>query len=163
MIEGLVLEERHVELVGHERRANVVRECRVALHRWQVARAATFVGHRVLLVDAESKGRVVVEEERGDVVVVDHDEHVGLGVADPLLDRHVCLEDGRPDRIVLLLLVVGEPDGGCVRRCHCSDDPGHGSSCHCLVFTARSSLPGLHCLVFTARRRAPSPASHIVA
>jgi hypothetical protein len=51
--------------------------------RRQVARAAAFVGHLVLLAHAERESRVVVEEERGDVVVVDHEQHVGLALRQP--------------------------------------------------------------------------------
>ena len=78
MVERLALEEGHVELVGHQRCADVRGERRVALDRRQVAGAAALVGDRVLLADAEREGRVVVEEERRDVVVVDVEQHVGL-------------------------------------------------------------------------------------
>ena len=64
--------------VGGERRGDVAGELGVALDRRQLARPAALIGHRVLLADAEREVRVVVEEERGDVVVVDEEQHVGL-------------------------------------------------------------------------------------
>src|SRR6185437_2851955 len=100
-------------------------ELRVALDRGQVARAAALVGDRVLLADAEGEGRVMVEEERRDVVVEDVDDRVGLLLAEPVLDRLERLEDGRPRGVVLLVLVVGEANGRRVRCRNAPDDPGH--------------------------------------
>src|SRR5690606_8576562 len=66
VVEALVLEIREVELVGDERRGDVLRELRVALQRRQIARAAALVGDGERLADAEREVRVVVEEERRD-------------------------------------------------------------------------------------------------
>ena len=71
MVERLVLEERHVELFGHQRLTDVMREARMPGDRRQVARAAAFVGDLVAVADAERERRVVIEEERRDVIVVD--------------------------------------------------------------------------------------------
>ena len=112
MIEALLLEERQVELIRGEAVGHVAREGGVALDGRQIARAAAFVGHPVLLADAQREVRVVVEEERGDVVVVDEEQHVGLLLGEPSLDRLVAGKDGRPHRILLLLRVEREADGG---------------------------------------------------
>ena len=45
-----------------------------------------------------AKCRVVIEEERGDVVVEDEEQHVRLLLGQPALDRLIALEDRRPDR-----------------------------------------------------------------
>ena len=63
VVERPVLEERHVELVGHERAAEVRGEGRIAFDRRQVARAAAFVGDRPARAHAECERGVVVEEE----------------------------------------------------------------------------------------------------
>jgi hypothetical protein len=86
--------------------------------------AASF-GDLVFLADAEGEGRVVVEEERRDVVVEDVDDRVGLLLLEPVLDRLERLEDRRPRRVVLLVLVVGEANGRRVRCRNAADDPGH--------------------------------------
>jgi hypothetical protein len=86
---------------------------------WPIWRA------RPLLADAESEGGVVVEEERGDVVVVDEQQHVGTALPDPVLHRPEVFEDRCPGRVVLLVLVDGEADGGGVGGSDAADDLGH--------------------------------------
>ena len=125
VVKRLALEVGQVELVGDQAGGDVRGELRVALDRGQVAGAAALVGDRVLLADAEGEGRVVVEEERRDVVVEDVDDRVGLLLAEPVLDRLERLEDRRPGRVVLLVLVVGEANGRRVRCRNAADDPGH--------------------------------------
>src|SRR5690606_14194448 len=73
------------------------------------------VRHRIRLADPEREVRVVIEEERRNVVVVDEEQNVGPLRRKPLLHRLVALENGSPDRILLLARVEGEPDGGGVR------------------------------------------------
>jgi len=90
-----------------------------------VARAAALVRHRVGVADAERERRVVVEEERGDVIVVDEDERVRPLLGEPLPDRHVGREDRPPDGVVGGLPVVGEADGRGVRGRDRTDDSGH--------------------------------------
>ena len=63
MVQRLVAEEAHVELVGHQALADVTRQRCMAADCGQIARVATFVGHAVLVVDPQGKGAVVVEEE----------------------------------------------------------------------------------------------------
>jgi hypothetical protein len=110
VVQRLVLEEGHVEFVGHQRLAEVARQCRVAGHRRQVARAA-LIGGLVAFADPQREGRVVVEEERGHVIVVDDQQHVGLFLRQPLLHRLVSREDGRPRSVLLLVGVQREADG----------------------------------------------------
>ena len=112
MVQRLLLEEGHVEFIGHERAADVARQCRMAAHRRQLAGAATFVGDLILVAHAQRKGRIVVEEEGGHMVVVDHQQHIRLLFLEPLLYRFVGLEDGRPDLVVLLVGIEREADGG---------------------------------------------------
>ena len=78
------------------------------------------------VADAEREVRVVIEEERGDVVVVDEEQDVGLLLGQPLLHRLVAGEDGRPHRVLLLVRIEREADGGGVRGGDAADDRGHG-------------------------------------
>src|SRR6185436_11265626 len=64
-------------------------------------------------------------EERGDVVVVDEEEYVGLFLGQPFLDRLVAGEDGRPHRVLVLLRVERETDGGGVRGGDAANNRGH--------------------------------------
>jgi hypothetical protein len=121
VVERLALEKRHIEFVGDQGRTDVPAERRVAFDRRQLARAAAFVGDRVAVIDAEHEGRIVIEEEGSDVIVEDHQQHIRLVLGEPALHRREGLEDRRPDRVVLVVPVVGESDGGRMRT-----DPGHG-------------------------------------
>jgi hypothetical protein len=96
-----------------------VRRERGYADRWQRTRAAALVGHRVRLADAESELRVVIEEERRDVVVEDQEQDIRLLLGQPLLHRLVSLEDWCPRRIVLLVFVEREPDGGVCEAAMC--------------------------------------------
>ena len=125
MIERLALKERHVEFVGHQSRADMVRQSSMTLDRRQVARAAAFVGDRVAVADAEREGRVMIEEERGDVVVIDDEQNVGLLVGEPFLHWLEVVEDRLPDRIVFFVAVIGEADGRGMRGRDGADDGGH--------------------------------------
>ena len=139
VVQRPMLVERHVELVRHERMPEVGRELGMTLDRRQVARPAAFVGHVPLGPDAQRERRVVVEEERRDVVVVDHEQHVGPLLGQPVRQRREVPEDRRPDRIVLLVLVVGEADGRRMRRGDAADD-----ACHAfLLFEAHVGLLGV--------------------
>src|SRR5690606_11169515 len=89
------------------------------------ARAATFVSGVIFLAHAQREVRVVVEEERGDVVVEDVKQNVGLVLCQPVLNGLVALEDRLPDRILMLLRVERETDGGGMRGGDPTDDPGH--------------------------------------
>src|SRR5690606_37415036 len=82
------------------------------------------VGRAVFLAHTQREVAVVVEE-RGHVIVVDIDQDVGLLVAEPLLDRLVAFENRLPDRVVELVRILGEGDGGSVRRGDAADDGCH--------------------------------------
>ena len=101
------------------------RQRRLAAHRRQLAGTTAFVGDLVLAAHPQGKGGVMVKEEGGHVVVVDHQQHVRLLLLQPLLHRLVSLEDGRPDRIVLLVGIQREADGRCVGGGDGADDVGH--------------------------------------
>ena len=88
----------------------------MAAHGRQSARAAAFIGHRVGIADAEGELGVVVEEERGHVIVKDHQQDIGLLFGEPILDRFVAFKNGGPDGIVLFVFVEGETDVGNWRR-----------------------------------------------
>src|SRR5205823_3064210 len=92
VIEWLCLEVREIELVGGERRGDMAGEPWVALDRRQLARPAALIGHRVLLPHSEREVRVMVEEERGDVVVVDEEQDLRPLLLQPLLHRLVARE-----------------------------------------------------------------------
>ena len=63
MVERPVLEKGHVKLIGHQRRADMMRQRRMRGHRWQVPRSAALISHGIGLVDAKGEGRVMIEEE----------------------------------------------------------------------------------------------------
>ena len=128
MVECPVLEERHVELVGHQRMADVRSELRVPLDRWQIARAAAFVRDRPLGSHAERERRVMVEKERRDVIVVDPQQDVGTLLGEPGRERREVLEDRRPHGVVALVPVVGEADGRRMRGGDAADDACHAST-----------------------------------
>src|SRR6476661_1113815 len=95
-----MLEERQVELVRHQRASDVGRERRVALDRRKVARAGPFVGDVPFGPHTERERRVVIEEERRDVIVVDQQQHVRALVREPRAERCEILEDRRPYGVV---------------------------------------------------------------
>ena len=70
MVQRPVLEERHVELVGHQRVPDVRGELRMSLDRRQIARTGAFIRHCPFGAHSQCERGVVVEEERGDVIVV---------------------------------------------------------------------------------------------
>ncbi len=112
MIQALLLEERQIEFIRGKTVGHVTREGGMTLDGRKIARPATFIGDPVLFANAQREMRIMVEEKRGDVVVVDEEQHVGTLLGEPLLDRFVTGEDGRPHRILLLLRVEREADGG---------------------------------------------------
>ena len=112
MVHRLALEERHVELVSHQRHGDVLRQAQVTLRRWHVARSAAFVGRGVAVVDAQRERRVVVEEERRDVVVVDREQHVHVLLAHPAADGVEAVKDGLPRRVLVLAGVLGKANRG---------------------------------------------------
>jgi len=96
VVERAMLEDGDVELVGHERRGDPGGEPGIAAHRRQRARPAALVRHRVRFADAERERGIVIEEEGGDVIVEDEEEHVGLPQSEPVLHRAEGVEDRLP-------------------------------------------------------------------
>ena len=82
----------------------------MSLDRGQRPRAAAFVRDCERLREAEREVGIVVEEERGDVIVIDEEQHVGGLLLEPRSHRSEALEDRRPDRIVGFLRVERESD-----------------------------------------------------
>src|SRR5678816_4946142 len=101
--------------------------------RWQRAWATALVRRRIRFADSKREVGVVVEEERRDVVVEDHEQHVRLLLGEPSLYWLISLEDRRPGRVVLFMRIQREPDGGRMRAGDGSDDCGH-----CLLYTSPS-------------------------
>ena len=97
----------------------------VTAHCRQITRATTFVGHFIFFAHAQRKSRVVIEEERGHMIVVDHEQHIGLALLDPLLHRLEAFKNRSPDRVVLLVAIDGKANGGGMRCGYRTDDVGH--------------------------------------
>lgn len=128
MIQSLVAERAHIELVGHQRLHDVAREARMSGDGRHRPRAAALVRNSVTVIHAEAERRIVIEEKRRDVIVVDHQQDVGLAVFDPSANRPIGFEDRLPGRIILLVRVERETDGRGVRGGDRTDDGCHGSS-----------------------------------
>jgi hypothetical protein len=71
VIQRLVPEERQVEFVGGEPKGDVLCQRGMTLNRRERTRASAFIGDCVGLADSQRKMRVMVEDERRYVVVVD--------------------------------------------------------------------------------------------
>ena len=125
MIDLHLVDDRHVELVEHERLHHVRRELGVTLDHGHGARAPAFVGDRELGPAAEREGRDDLEVERVDVIVVDDDRDVGLRLGHPLLRRLVALEQGHPIRLAVLAVVDRGADRRRVRRADAGNDLRH--------------------------------------
>ena len=76
MIETPRLKERQVELVRDEAIRDVLCESRMSLDRGQRARAAALVRHGERLAETEREVRVVIEEERRNVIVISVEKNV---------------------------------------------------------------------------------------
>src|SRR5450830_564978 len=126
-------------------------------HRGQVTRTAPLVGHLVALAHAQSEGRIVVKEERGDMVVVDHKQHIRLAIGNPLLHRFEGLEDRGPHRVVLLVAVKGKADGGGVRGGDGADDLCHGVLSENGPGAARPPGALMHSATIHAPKYSPRP------
>src|SRR3954469_2463334 len=91
-----------------------------------VSHAEPLVGDAVRLANAEREGRVLVEEERGGVVVEAEEEDIGLLLRQPLRHRLVALEERLPVGIALLALVERHRDRGHVGGANAANDASHG-------------------------------------
>jgi DNA-binding transcriptional LysR family regulator len=122
MIECSVLEERHVELVGHQRIPDVRRELWMSLDRRQVSRTAAFIGNLPLGPHTQCECRVMVEEERRGVIVVDYQQHIRALLLEPYRQRCEVLKDRHPRRVVALFAIEREADSRRVRGGDATDD-----------------------------------------
>ena len=128
VVDRQVLEDGEVELVVHQRVGHVAREAGVAFQGRNGARSQALVRDRVLDAHAQRESRVVIEEKRGRVIVVEEHEHVGLLLIEPGFDRLIASEERSPVGVVLLVAVVGAADGGDVRGADAAEDFCHGGN-----------------------------------
>ena len=128
MVETLVLEVAQVEFIGDKALRNVLGKCRMPLQGRQLAGTAAFVSHRKDVTYAERELRVVIHEEGRHVVVENVEDDVWRLLLQPLLHGFIALEDGGPDRIVLLVGIHGKADGGRVGSGETANDGGHDCS-----------------------------------
>jgi hypothetical protein len=126
MIERSMLEEGHVELVRHQRASDVRSEIRMAVDRRKITRAGTFIRDVPLGSHTQRECRVMVEEKRRDMIVVDHEQHVRTLVGEPRAERREVFEDWRPHGVVALVAVVRKADGRRVGGGNAANDSGHG-------------------------------------
>ena len=127
MVEAHALPIGEVKLIGDQTFGDVLGKIRVALDRRQITRAAAFVRRRELLANAECK-RGIMREEGGHVIIVDVQDHIGLFACKPLLHGLETLEDRRPDRVVLLVRILGERNGGRVGDSEPAENLCHDTS-----------------------------------
>ena len=127
MVELHVLADREVEFVAHEMVGDMPAEIGVAGHAREIAQAETFVGLRKGRRDAEREGRIGVEGEMIEMIVVDDDDLVGLYLGEPALHRLQAVVPDLPARIELSrhALVVLVTHRGRVRHAETADDLRH--------------------------------------
>jgi hypothetical protein len=98
----------------------------VAGQRHDVAGAAALIRRQIRLAHAHGEGGIVIEEERGDVVVVDGEQDIRFALIEPLADGLVALEHRSPYRIVEQFPITRKADGRRVGCGDCADYSGHG-------------------------------------
>ena len=92
VVDRQVLENGDIELLVHQHIGHVAREAGVAFQRRNDARSQAFVRDRVLGAYAQRESRIVIEEKRGRVIVVEEHEHVGPSLCEPGFDRFIAPE-----------------------------------------------------------------------
>src|SRR5262249_3499914 len=108
--------------------------------------------------------RVVIEEERRDVIVEDHEQNIGLLLGEPRANGLVGRKDGGPHWIVLFLFIERETDSGGVGAGNSSYDSCHeGSPTFDCSRSARVGVYSVTCTVadipaWTKHRIGKSPA-----
>jgi hypothetical protein len=100
VVEALGLKEGEVALVRDEPVRDVLRERGMSLDGRKRPRSAAFVRHGKRIREAQREVRIVVEEKRSDVIVVDVEQHVRLLLLEPRTHRGEALEYRSPDGIV---------------------------------------------------------------
>ena len=167
MVEPLLLKEGEVELVRDEAMRDVLCERGMAFDGRQRPRSAAFVGHGKRLREAQREVRIVVEEKRSDVIVVDVEQHVRLLLLEPRAHGGKALEDRRPDRIVGRLRVDRVSDRRRVGRGESADYRGQivssGETLGCIIPSAigrrvRGRRARARCAAAWPRPRRPAAA-----
>ena len=125
MIQRLFLEEGQVEFVGHQRFGDMLRQSQVAFRRRIVARTAALVRGFVAIIHTQRKRGVVVEEKGCHMIVEDHEQHIDLLRLHPVLDFAETVENGCPGRVLGLVGVLCESDGGRVGCAYAANDLSH--------------------------------------
>src|SRR5262245_47949593 len=125
MIHRPILKERHVELIRHQPRTDVMSQTSVHLDCAEGSGTPAFSSDGRRLTDSQRKVRIMVKEEGCDVVVVNEEEDIRLLCFEPASHRLVGFKNGGPDRIILFLSVESKPDCWRVRTCNRPDYPCH--------------------------------------
>src|SRR5579875_3881034 len=121
------LKQRHIELVGDQGPYDVIGKPRISPQGRQLPRFAAFGGDRIRLPDPKRERRVMIEEERRDVIVIHDEEHVRALLRKPGADRLVRLENGTPNGIVGTMPIEGEPDRRGMRSRNSTENSRHSS------------------------------------
>ncbi len=124
VIDRQPVDDREVEVLLDHRVGDVGRQLGVTDHVGHRAWPPSFVGDRVVGRRADGERRDDVEAERGGVVVVHEDDHVGRVGGEPILGALVPVEERAPVRLVRLVQVDRRADRRDVRRVHARADPG---------------------------------------
>ena len=128
MVQRLVLKKGHIEFFAHQRLADMAGQRAMTANGWNIARTTTFVGHFVFFAHTQRESRVVIKEERGHMVVVDHEQHIRFALFDPLLHRLEAFKNRSPYRVALLVAIDGKAYGGGMRCSYRAND-----LCHVLI------------------------------
>lgn len=73
--------------------------------------SAALVGWQIFVVDTQSERGIMIKEERGDVIIVDHKQHIDFFALDPITNLGKTLKNRCPRGIVLFLCVFCKADG----------------------------------------------------
>ena len=126
MLDGELLAERQIEFVLVDQRLGEMRgQLRIAYHSGERARAEALVADGIALGHAEGKGRVLVEAEIGDVIVVDHDGHIRLDFRQPFTHGHIGVEQRLPCRLLRAAAIDHRANRGHMRQPDAPDDACH--------------------------------------
>ncbi len=120
-----LLADSRVELIGDQRTRDVPSERAIPRQRRKRPRAEPLVGDRVRVGHAERERRIRIEEELVHVVVVDHQQAVGVELCEPPADLLEWTEQRLPF-VVAPCLLAGVVDVLHRWRVRCAD-PSHDS------------------------------------
>src|SRR5690606_34000770 len=103
--------------------------------------APAFIGIVIFVGAANSKGWHFVEEEIETVIVIHHDNNVGICFFQPFLCRHIAIKEALPVRLLLQVVGNGITHSRDVRTCQSTDNLSHSSN---LLRTSRVFPSGSH-------------------